>query len=256
MIYPGSHFVSEEDTLKKANEYIREELEKRVKELHVLNKPLEKARIEQRTKYDLEMIEEMGYCKGIENYSRYLTGRKPGEPPPTLVEYFPKDFLMVVDESHVSIPQVGGMYNGDRARKTVLVEHGFRLPSALDNRPLKFTEFESMLEQIIYVSATPGPYELEKAKGEIIEQVIRPTGLVDPPVEIRPTKGQIENLLEDINATIAKGFRVLVTTLTKRMAEQLTEFFSEKGVRVKYLHADVESFERMELLRGLRLWRF
>ena len=255
-IYPGSHFVSEEETMKLASSKIRQELEQRVKELHVLNKPLEKARIEQRTKYDLEMIQEMGYCKGIENYSRYLTGRAPGQPPPTLVEYFPKDFLVVIDESHVTVPQIGGMYNGDRARKMVLVEHGFRLPSALDNRPLKFEEFERMVDQVIYVSATPGSYELQKAHGEIVEQVIRPTGLVDPEVEIRPTKGQIDNLYDDIQATVAKGFRVLITTLTKHMAEQLTEFFSEKGVKVKYLHADVESFERMELLRGLRLGEF
>ena len=211
-IYPGSHFVSQEETLKRAMQGIRVELEQRISELHVLNKPLEKHRIEQRTKFDLEMIEEIGYCKGIENYSRYLTGRKSGEAPPTLVEYFPKDFLVVIDESHVTVPQIGGMYKGDRARKTTLVEHGFRLPSALDNRPLQFEEFEKLVGQAIYVSATPGPYELEKVGGEVVEQVIRPTGLVDPEIEVRKTEGQVHDLHQEILKTVANGYRVLVTT--------------------------------------------
>jgi len=255
-IFPGSHFVTEEEAIKKASVQIKEELKQREKELHVLNKPIEKHRIKQRTLYDLEMMQEMGYCKGIENYSRYLTGRNPGDAPPTLVEYFPKDFLLVVDESHITIPQIGGMYNGDRARKMTLVEHGFRLPSALDNRPLKFEEFKKLVGQTIYVSATPGNYEFIVGEGEIVEQVIRPTGLLDPMIEVRKTKGQIENLLQEMNKVIAAGNRVFVTTLTKRLAEELTDYFSEAGIRVRYLHSDIDSLERTEILRSLRLGEF
>jgi excinuclease ABC subunit B len=255
-IYPGSHFVTEEPRLRQAVKDIRGELEGRIKHFHEANKPLEKARIEQRTKYDLEMIEEMGFCKGIENYSRYLTGREPGEPPPTLLEYFPRDFLLFVDESHITIPQIGGMYNGDRARKTTLVEYGFRLPSALDNRPLRFDEFERNVNQIVYVSATPADYELERVGGKVVEQVVRPTGLMDPAVEVRPTEEQIDDLLGEIRARVEKDERILVTTLTKRMAEKLADYFRDSGVRVRYLHSDVESLERVEILRSLRLGEF
>ena len=255
-IFPGSHFVTPEEKLKQAVEGIKFELADRMKHYHRENKPLEKARIEQRTKFDLEMIEEMGFCKGIENYSRYLTGRKPGEPPPTLIEYFPKDFLLVIDESHITVPQIGGMYSGDKSRKTTLVEYGFRLPSALDNRPLRFDEFEGHVNQIIYVSATPADYELQKAGGEFIEQIVRPTGLIDPKPEVRKTEGQVEDLLIEINKRVEAGERVLVTTLTKRMAEQLADFFRERKVKVRYLHSDVESLERMEILRALRKGEF
>ncbi len=255
-IYPGSHYVTEEPRLKAAAKSIREELGERLKYFHEHNKPLERARIEQRTKYDLEMIEEMGFCKGIENYSRYLTGRKPGEPPPTLIEYFPSDFLLFIDESHITVPQIGGMYNGDRARKTTLVDFGFRLPSALDNRPLRFDEFEKLVHQTVYVSATPADFEKGKVGGKVVEQVVRPTGLMDPVVEVRKSEGQIDDLLGEIRARTEKNERVLVTTLTKRMAEKLADYFREQGVRVRYLHSDVESLERVELLRSLRLGEF
>lgn len=268
-VFPGSHYATPEAKMKEAVEGIRAELAERMKQFHGANKVLELARIEQRTNFDLEMMEEMGFCKGIENYSRYLTGRKPGEPPPTLLEYFPRDFMLVIDESHITVPQIGGMAAGDRSRKTTLVEYGFRLPSALDNRPLNFGEFEKMVNQVVYVSATPAEYELKKAAEEaascngsrvtgngVIEQIVRPTGLIDPKPEVRPTAGQVEDLLVEIGKCVAAGERVLVTTLTKRMAEQLADFYREKGVRVRYLHSDVESFERIEILRSLRLGEF
>jgi excinuclease ABC subunit B len=217
---------------------------------------LEAQRLTQRTKFDLEMIRAMGYCHGIENYSRHLSGRAPGEPPPTLIDYFPKDFLLIVDESHATIPQVGGMYEGDYSRKRTLVDYGFRLPSAVDNRPLKFHEFECCMNQVIYVSATPGPYELEHTGGVIVEQIIRPTGLLDPVIEVRPAKGQVDHLLGDVRAEIALGGRVLVTTLTKRMAEDLCEYYHELGIKVRYLHADIKTFERAEIIRDLRLGHF
>lgn len=255
-IFPGSHYVMPEEKMCDAIREIRKELAQRMEQFYTLGKPLERARIEQRTNFDLEMMEEMGFCKGIENYSRYLTGRRPGEPPPTLLEYFPKDFLLVVDESHITVPQIGGMSSGDRSRKETLVEHGFRLPSALDNRPLRFDEFEHLVHQVVYVSATPADYELKKANGEVVEQVVRPTGLMDPAPLVRSTTGQIDNLLIEIEACAKVGERILVTTLTKRMAEQLTEFYREKGVRVRYLHSDIESLERVEILRSLRLGEF
>jgi len=252
-IYPGSHYVTEEERLKVAAKGIREELEQQIKHFHATNKPLEKHRIEQRTKYDLEMIEEMGFCKGIENYSRYLTGRKPGEPPPTLIEYFPRDFLLFIDESHITVPQTGGMYKGDKARKTTLIEHGFRLPSALDNRPLRFDEFEKLVNQVVYLSATPADYEMKKVGGDVVEQVVRPTGLMDPLLEVRPTENQVDDLLGEIRKRVEKGERALVTTLTKRMSEKLSEYFREAGIKVRYLHSDIESLERVEILRALRL---
>ncbi len=255
-VYPGSHYVTPEERLKKAAEEIKEELASRIKYFHENNKVLEKARIEQRTKYDLEMIEEMGYCKGIENYSRYLTGRKPGEPPPTLIEYFPKDFLLFIDESHISVPQIGGMYHGDRSRKGTLVEYGFRLPSALDNRPLKFEEFEKLTNQVVYVSATPADFEMKKVGKKVVEQIVRPTGLMDPKVEVRKTEGQIDDLLNEIRKRTDVGERVLVTTLTKRMAEELAVYLREHGVKVRYLHSDIESLERIEIIRSLRKGEF
>jgi excinuclease ABC subunit B len=255
-IFPGSHYVTPEARLKSAIAEIKDELKARTRHFHEANKPLERARVEQRTNFDLEMMEEMGFCKGIENYSRYLTGRKTGEPPPTLVEYFPKDFLLVIDESHITVPQIGGMYSGDRARKVTLVDYGFRLPSALDNRPLTFDEFTGLVNQVVYVSATPADYELKEADGEVVEQIVRPTGLMDPRPEVRPTKGQIEDLLLEIKKCTDAGERVLVTTLTKRMAEELTSFFRERGVRVRYLHSDIESLERVEILRSLRKGEF
>ncbi len=251
-IYPSSHFVTPKDHLKEAVKGIKGELKKRIEFFYKNNRVLEKARIEQRTKYDLEMIEEMGYCKGIENYSRYLTGRKPGEPPPTLIEYFPRDFLLFIDESHISIPQIGGMYHGDRSRKTTLVEYGFRLPSALDNRPLTFQEFEQNLNQAIYVSATPADFEIKQAGNIMVRQVIRPTGLLDPETEVRGSSGQLDNLLEEIKQRVKNNERVLITTLTKRMAEELTDYLRDKGQKVRYLHSDVESLERMEIIRSLR----
>ncbi|MFH1830060.1 MAG: excinuclease ABC subunit UvrB [Pseudomonadota bacterium] len=255
-IFPGSHYVTTEERMKEAMGAIRDELRERIVHYKKQNKPLERARIEQRTMFDLEMMEEMGFCKGIENYSRHLTGRAAGQPPPTLIEYFPSDFLLVIDESHVTVPQIGGMYNGDKARKSTLVEYGFRLPSALDNRPLRFDEFEKLVNQTVYVSATPADYELKKAEGEIVEQIVRPTGLIDPVPEVRKAKGQIDDLLAEINKRVKVGERVLVTTLTKRMAEELADYLREAGVRVKYLHSDIESLERIEILRSLRLGEF
>ncbi|MFC1571768.1 excinuclease ABC subunit UvrB [Candidatus Margulisiibacteriota bacterium] len=254
-IYPGTHYVTFEDGLKRSLDSIREELQWRLAELKKQNKLLEAQRLEQRTKYDLEMIKEMGYCSGIENYSRHLDGRKPGEPPGTLMDYFPKDFLLFIDESHVTVPQLNGMYHGDRARKENLVEFGFRLPSALDNRPLKFEEFNQRLNQIIYVSATPADYELKKSK-QIVEQIIRPTGLIDPEVIVREPKGQIDDLIKRIEQRVGRKERVLVTTLTKRMAEDLSEYLNEAGVKVRYLHSDVKTLDRIEILRGLRMGKF
>lgn len=255
-IYPASHFVTPEAQMKNALSQIRKELEERIQYFKNHNKLLEEQRIEQRTRFDLEMLEEMGRCKGIENYSRYFTNRKPGEAPPTLLEYFPRDFLLFIDESHITVPQIGGMYEGDRSRKNTLVEYGFRLPSALDNRPLRFDEFETWTNQVVYVSATPAEYEIKKSKGDIVEQVVRPTGLMDPEVEVRPTDHQVEDLYQEIQNRIRAKERVLVTTLTKRMAEQLAQFYREKGVLVRYLHSDIESLERIEILRDLRLGKF
>ncbi|WP_366923817.1 excinuclease ABC subunit UvrB [Metallumcola ferriviriculae] len=254
-IFPASHYVTEEDKLKRAIISIEEELEEQLKYLHSQNKLLEAQRIEQRTRYDLEMMREMGFCQGIENYSRHLTGRKTGEPPFTLIDYFPKDFMLIADESHVTIPQIGGMYHGDRSRKNTLVEHGFRLPSAMDNRPLRFEEFESKVTQMVFVSATPGPYEQQHSK-QVVEQIIRPTGLLDPEIHVRPVKGQIDDLLHEINQRVDKQQRVLVTTLTKRMAEDLTDYFKEMGTRVRYLHSEINTLERMEIIRDLRLGEF
>lgn len=254
-IYPNSHFATSQEKLDRAIRAIEEELEQRLKELNDQNKLLEAQRLEQRTNYDIEMMREMGYCSGIENYSRHITGRAQGEPPYTLLDYFPKDFLMVIDESHVTVPQIGGMYEGDRSRKTSLIEHGFRLPSALDNRPLKFTEFEGHVNQVVYVSATPGPYE-RKHSTRVVEQILRPTGLIDPDISVRPTKGQVDDLITEINATIEKQERVLVTTLTKKMAEDLTDYLKETGIKVRYLHSDIKTLERMQIIRDLRLGVF
>lgn len=251
-IFPGSHYVTPKDKLQVAITKIRHEFENCLDEFEKNNKLLEAQRLSQRTKFDLEMLEETGFVKGIENYSRYLTNREVGEQPATLLDYFPDDFLMMIDESHMSLPQVRGMYNGDRARKEVLVEHGFRLPSALDNRPLKFEEFQKHINQVVYVSATPGDYELERG-GKPIQQVIRPTGLLDPPIEIRPTTNQIDDLIKEIRSTTAKGQRILVTTLTKRMAEDLTEYLQELDIKTAYLHSDVDTLERTDILRDLRL---
>jgi excinuclease ABC subunit B len=255
-IYPGSHYVIPETRVEEALDGIRRELAVRIRHFDDQNRPLEAQRIQQRTLFDLEMIKEVGYCHGIENYSRHLSGRRPGEPPPTLLDYFPRGFLMVIDESHVTIPQVGGMYAGDRSRKESLVEYGFRLPSAFDNRPLTFQEFEAKMHQVLYVSATPGPYELEKAGPAVVEQIIRPTGLTDPKIETRPAKGQVDNLLGEVRKRAERNERVLVTTLTKRMAEDLTEYYQELGVRVKYLHSEIETLERMEIIRDLRMGKF
>ncbi len=255
-IYPGSHYVTTLENRKRAIETIRVELRERLQQLEKEGKLLEHQRLSQRTLFDLEMMEELGFCQGIENYSRHLTGRGPGEPPPTLLEYFPKDWLLIVDESHVTVPQIGGMYRGDRARKSNLVEHGFRLPSALDNRPLNFEEWEGSLNQTLYVSATPGEYELTKTHGEVVEQVIRPTGLLDPVVEVRPAGTQVDDLLGEIRKRVDKKERVLVTTLTKKHAEDLAKFYGEKGVKVKYLHSDIDTLERIEILRDLRLGVF
>jgi excinuclease ABC subunit B len=255
-IYPNTHYLIAPDRYQRATTGIEEELDERVAYFKTRNQLLEAQRLTQRTKFDLEMIRAMGYCHGIENYSRHLSGRAPGEPPPTLIDYFPKDFLLIVDESHATIPQVGGMYEGDYSRKRTLVDYGFRLPSAVDNRPLKFHEFECCMNQVIYVSATPGPYELEHTGGVIVEQIIRPTGLLDPVIEVRPAKGQVDHLLGDVRAEIALGGRVLVTTLTKRMAEDLCEFYHELGIKVRYLHADIKTFERAEIIRDLRLGHF
>ncbi|MGI9300933.1 MAG: excinuclease ABC subunit UvrB [Luminiphilus sp.] len=254
-IFPKTHYVASRDTMLGAVGSIEEELELRVKQLKESDKLLEAQRLTQRTRYDIEMIRELGYCQGIENYSRYLSGRAPGEPPPTLFEYLPDNALMVIDESHVTVPQIGAMYKGDRSRKETLVEYGFRLPSALDNRPMKFEEWESMSPQAIFVSATPGRYEGEHA-GATVEQLVRPTGLVDPVIEIRPARTQVDDLLAEIRETTAKGDRVLVTTLTKRMSEDLTEYLSEHDVKVRYLHSDIDTVERVEIIRDLRLGHF
>ncbi len=255
-IYPGSHHVTSEDNLKRAIKTIQEELRERLVVLNQEMKFLEAQRLEQRTYYDIEMMEQMGFCQGIENYSRHMTGRGPGEPPPTLLEYFPKEFVTFIDESHVTVPQIGGMYRGDRARKSTLVEHGFRLPSALDNRPLNFQEFESMMDKVVYVSATPGNYELQKSEGVIVEQIIRPTGLIDPIVEVRPVKHQVDDLLKEIRERIKNKERVLITTLTKRSSEDLTEYYENLGIKVKYLHSEIQTVERTEILRDLRLGVF
>jgi len=255
-IYPGSHYVVGPQKLDRAIEQIRDELRARLTDLNAAGRLLEAQRLEQRTMFDLEQLEQIGYCSGIENYSRFLTGQQPGLPPPCLLNYFPKDWLLIVDESHVSIPQIGGMYRGDRARKEVLVDYGFRLPAALDNRPLKFEEFEGVVNQAVYVSATPGKYEIEHAAGVVVEQIIRPTGLVDPQVEVRPASTQVDDLLHEVRATVEKGMRVLVTTLTKRMAEDLTDYYRDLGVRVRYLHADIDTIERTAILRDLRLGEF
>ncbi len=255
-IYPASHYATTSEKTEKAIITIEEELAERLDELNRENKLLEAQRLEQRTRYDIEMLKEIGFCSGIENYSRHLSQRAPGSRPYTLIDYFPKDFLLMVDESHVSIPQVGGMYEGDRSRKQNLVDYGFRLPSALDNRPLKFAEFESLVNQAIYVSATPGPYEMEKTKGQMVDQIIRPTGLLDPKVEVRPTENQIDDLMNEIYKTTEKGDRTLVTTLTKKMAEDLTTYLTQNGIKVKYLHSDIKTIERSEIIRELRLGEF
>ena len=255
-LFPTSHYVVTPQDKDRAMNSIRNELLERLQELRGQEKLLESQRLEQRTMYDLEMIEEMGYCNGIENYSRHLTGRAPGQSPPTLLDYFPDEFLLIVDESHQTIPQIGAMYRGDQSRKTTLVDYGFRLPSALDNRPLKFDEFMSLRDRLLYVSATPGNFELERCEGVVTEQIIRPTGLVDPTVDVRPAKNQVDDLLEEIRVIVEGGERVLVTTLTKRMAEDLTEFYADSGVRVRYLHSDIDTLERIELIRGLRLGEY
>jgi len=255
-LFPGSHYVTPQEVLKRAVGTIREELGERLRELHDRRKLLEAQRLEQRTNYDLEMLQEMGYCTGIENYSRHLDGRKPGEPPYTLLDYFPEDALFFIDESHITVPQLNGMYWGDRTRKETLVEYGFRLPSALDNRPLSFEEFEARVPQVVYVSATPASYERKKAGEQVAEQIIRPTGLIDPAVEVRAARYQVDDLLKEIRERVARQERILVTTLTKRMAEDLTSYYAGLGIRVKYLHSDVETLERMEIIRDLRLGKF
>jgi excinuclease ABC subunit B len=255
-IFPGSHYVTEQQQLRIAIGSIREELRERIDFYDKAGRFLEKQRIEQRTMYDLEMLEQMGFCNGIENYSRHLSGRKPGEPPPTLIDYFPKDFLLIIDESHQTIPQVSAMYRGDRARKETLVDYGFRLPSALDNRPLKFEEFEEHYDRVLFVSATPGEYEITKTGGVVVEQIIRPTGLIDPQITVRPVGGQVDDLLGRIRERTKQGDRILVTTLTKRMAEDLTEYYTELGVRVRYLHSDIDTLERVDILRDLRRGEF
>lgn len=255
-IYPAKYFVTDRDKMQKAIHNIELELKERLDELNRMEKYLEAARLEQRTRFDIEMMKEIGYCSGIENYSRHMDGRAPGTRPFNLLDYFPDDFLMVIDESHVTIPQIRGMYNGDRSRKETLVEYGFRLPSALDNRPMKFEEFESMLNQVIFVSATPGDYELEKSGGVIVEQIIRPTGLLDPEIEVRPIKGQIDNLIAEIRKRVERKERTLVTTLTKKMAEDLADYLDKIGIQVRYIHSDIDSLERVEILRDLRLGAF
>jgi len=255
-IYPASHYVTERQRLLDSADLILEEMKERVEYFRERNKFIEAQRIEERTRFDVEMLKEIGYCNGIENYSRYLTGRQQGEPPPTLLEYFPRDSLFFLDESHVGVPQLRGMFRGDRARKQNLVEYGFRLPSALDNRPLTFDEFESHVNQVIYVSATPGPYEMEKAQGRVVQQVIRPTGLIDPVIELRPASNQVDDLMDEIRQRVEKGQRVLVTTLTKKMAEDLTEYYANLGIRVRYLHSEITTIERMEIIRDLRLGEF
>jgi len=255
-IYPASHYVATRETLERAIGEIRDDLRIQIQYFRERNMLIEAQRIEQRTMFDLEMMEEMGFCQGIENYSRYFDGRSPGEPPYTLIDYFPRDFILFIDESHITIPQVGGMYRGDRSRKETLVNYGFRLPSALDNRPLNFREFTEKLNQTIYVSATPAEYELRIAGGVVVEQVIRPTGLIDPEITVRPASGQVDDLLHEVRETTARGERVLVTTLTKRMAEELTDYYRELGVRVRYLHSDIDTIQRMQIIRDLRLGEF
>ena len=254
-IYPASHYVADEVTLKSAVKSIKEELKDRLMELKAMGKLVEAQRLEQRTMYDLEMMQEMGYCSGIENYSRHLTGRKRGEPPPTLLDYFPDDFIIMIDESHVSVPQIRGMYNGDISRKSTLVEYGFRLPCALDNRPLNFEEFSSHIKNLIFVSATPAEYELS-VSSQVVEQIIRPTGLIDPEVEVRPETNQVDDIIGEIKKTVAGGGRALVTTLTKRMSEDLAEFLTDSGIKAKYLHSDIDSLERFKIIRELRLGEF
>ena len=255
-IYPGRHYVTTQDNLKRATADIRAELALTLAEYREQNKLLEAQRLEQRTNFDLEMMEEMGYCQGIENYSRHLTGRKPGEPPPTLMEYLPQDALIIIDESHATLPQLGGMYRGDRSRKETLVKYGFRLPSALDNRPLRFDEYEALANQRLYISATPAVYELQKTNGKRVEQIIRPTGLMDPEIEVKPAKHQVDDLLEEIRLRIKKKERVLVTTLTKRMAENLTDYYAGLNIKVRYLHSDIHTLERVEIIRDLRRGEF
>lgn len=255
-IFPAKHFITSKPTLERAITSIEEELEVRLQQLRDQGKLLEAQRLEQRTRFDIEMLNEIGYCSGIENYARHIAGRPPGSRPHCLFDYFPDDFLLVIDESHVSVPQIGGMYHGDRSRKQTLVEHGFRLPSALDNRPLTFDEWEQMVKQVIFVSATPGPYELEKCKGVVVEQVIRPTGLVDPEVEVRPARNQVDDLLVEIRARIERKERILITTLTKRMAEDLTEYLEGLSIKVRYIHSEIDSLERVTILRNLRVGEF
>jgi excinuclease ABC subunit B len=256
VVYPKTHYATTRESVLNAIETIKAELKDRLAYLYSVNKLVEAQRLEQRTRFDIEMMAEVGYCNGIENYSRHLTRRQPGEPPPTLFDYLPPDALLVVDESHVTVPQIGAMYKGDRSRKETLVEFGFRLPSALDNRPLKFAEWEEREPRTVFVSATPGPYEIDKSQGNVVELVVRPTGLVDPRVEIRPARTQVDDLLSEIHERIALGDRVLVTTLTKRMAENLTEYLGDHGIRVRYLHSDIETVERVEIIRDLRLGKF
>ncbi len=256
VVYPAKHFLTTEEQLKRAIVTIEEELEERLRHFRECGKLLEAQRLEQRTRYDIEMMKEIGYCSGVENYSRHLAGRKAGERPECLLDYFPEDFLLVIDESHQTIPQIRAMYNGDRVRKETLVEHGFRLPSAMDNRPQRFEEFEQLLSQCIFVSATPGPYELTRSTGVVVEQIIRPTGLLDPPMEVRPVKQQIDDLIAEIRIRTERSERVLVTTLTKRMSEDLTEYLENIGIRVRYMHSDIDSLERVEILRDLRLGNF
>jgi len=255
-IYPAKHFVTSPERLKKAMKGIEDELQARLTDFRSRNKLLEAQRLEQRTRFDLEMMQEIGYCSGIENYSRHLGGRNPGESPSTLIDYLPEDYLLIIDESHVTVPQIRGMFHGDRSRKETLVEFGFRLPSALDNRPLNFDEFTAAVNQCIFVSATPADYELEMCQGIVVEQVIRPTGLMDPEIEVRPIKGQIDDLIGEINERAGRGERILVTTLTKRMAEDLTEYLAGMGIRVRYMHSEIEALERVAILRDLRLAEF
>ena len=253
---PASHYIAEEDDVETICENIKRDMEERVDEFTRKNLLLEAQRIKQRTEYDLEMIKEIGYCKGIENYSRYLTGKKEGDTPFTLLDYFPRNYLTFIDESHITVSQIGGMYNGDRSRKTTLVENGFRLPSALDNRPLRFDEFLGKTNQLVYVSATPGDYEVEKSSENIAEQLVRPTGIVEPEIFIKPTDNQVDDLLEEIRKRVSVGERVLVTTLTKKMSEELTDYYLDFGIRVKYMHSDIDTLERTEIIRGLRKGEF
>ena len=255
-VYANSHYITPKPTIEQAVINIKKELEVTLKKHRAENKLLEAQRLEERTKFDLEMIEATGSCAGIENYSRFLSGRKPGEPPPTLFEYFPDNTLIFVDECHVTVPQLNGMYKGDRSRKSTLAEYGFRLPSCMDNRPLKFEEWDLMRTQTVFVSATPGPWELEQTKGKFIDQVIRPTGLIDPPVEIRPAKNQVDDLMHECKRVIENNHRVLVTTLTKKMAEDLTEYLHENGIKLRYLHSDIDTLERIEIMRDLRMGVF